>query len=242
MEILLRFQPLMAEAMHCAGTQDGLSMSLEEISARLVKLADEERSISSLEDEGMLLQTEDACREEDELRRFAVYAWIDERMLGSDRPDAFSWVGHSLQARYFRTTEGGRLFYEHLSSVLDRCGVYSTDNDGEFSLAERLESVRGAAEGGGPFATLRLYAFCLLYGFQGELGAQGGDMARVRQACKTITSNPEPVFVPTKSKTAEEHPLRALEPLLWFLLPVIVCIAYYFWCACILSDKAAAIL
>ena len=50
--------------------------------------------------------------------QFAVYAWIDEKILTSDLADALQWSNCSLQNTYFNTSEAGYLFYKNLDDIL----------------------------------------------------------------------------------------------------------------------------
>ena len=50
--------------------------------------------------------------------QFAVYAWIDEKILTSDLADALQWSNCSLQNTYFNTAEAGYLFYKNLDDIL----------------------------------------------------------------------------------------------------------------------------
>lgn len=118
-----RFAPLMAETLHFAGSPDGLSVSLNDANARLCALAEQERSASPFDGLSGDGTQPHELRRELELARFAVAAWADEQMLSSPRADAASWAGMSLQFRYFKTAEAGRLFYQNLEKCLDSCGV-----------------------------------------------------------------------------------------------------------------------
>ena len=88
MDMEERFAPLMAAALHCAGSSEGLAMTLEDIQARMLELADEERAMPpALTAHGGPTDMPERLREL-ENARFAVYAWADEKLLNARRPDA----------------------------------------------------------------------------------------------------------------------------------------------------------
>ena len=103
-----RFSRLMAEALALSAATD---RPLEDIAAALAQLADAERALppAPLPD-GQLRRTADA--DVPEAQRLAIYAWIDEQMLHSPRPDAAAWAGMSLHCihkrmeKSFATREG----------------------------------------------------------------------------------------------------------------------------------------
>ncbi len=143
MELMERFSPLMSEALHCSGSAEGLALPLEEIQRRLVETAEQERSAVPLSANDTLPDFSDVRRRELEMCRLAVYAWADEVMLHSPRPDAMSWMPLSLQCRYFHTTEGGQLFFTRLTGLLDDMGIAADEEDGEGGtddIAVRLQS------------------------------------------------------------------------------------------------------
>lgn len=113
-----RFEHFMAETLHYAGAPDGLTVPLADAETRLVELAEKERSMPAGQPD-----ISDMSSQNLERARFAVMAWADEQMLGSQRPDADEWAAVSLQFRYFKTAEAGRLFYGELEKCLDSCNV-----------------------------------------------------------------------------------------------------------------------
>jgi len=52
-----------------------------------------------------------------DLARFAVFAWIDEAILGSDWQEKKTWQHEQLQRRYYQTADAGELFYKYLNSI-----------------------------------------------------------------------------------------------------------------------------
>lgn len=52
-----------------------------------------------------------------DLARFAVFAWIDEAILGSSWNGKNRWLGEQLQRRYYQTSDAGKLFFERLNTI-----------------------------------------------------------------------------------------------------------------------------
>lgn len=240
MELIERFSPLMSETLHCSGSPEGLALPLEDIQSRLTALADQERAAVPAGSDDMLPDFSDVRRQELELCRLAVYAWADENMLNSPRPDAVSWMPLSLQCRYFHTTEGGQLFFTRLDALLDRMGIAADMQDEEgqpADLAVRLEAA-GRVSSSAPGAdVLRVFALCLLYGFRGCLYGQPDLLARVRKACYGLVSVDMSAEDEPSSKQEEgRHLLHALEPVAYVLVPLAVCAVFGLYCADILSN------
>ena len=95
--------------------------------------------------ENRLPRTEIAPDEFD-LARFAVVAWVDETILGSDWQHKAVWQRESLQRRYYQTADAGELFFERLNMI----GPHQRD-------------VR------------EVYYLCLAMGFKGRYIHQGDD-------------------------------------------------------------------
>ncbi|MFP7754269.1 DotU family type IV/VI secretion system protein [Thermodesulfobacteriota bacterium B35] len=71
-----------------------------------------------------LVAAAETCRQEArlpaedfDLARFAVFAWIDEAILGSAWQEKNRWQGEQLQRRYYQTAEAGEEFFEKLNSL-----------------------------------------------------------------------------------------------------------------------------
>ncbi len=240
MELMERFSPLMSEALHCSGSAEGLALPLEEIQRRLVETAEQERSAVPLSANDTLPDFSDVRRRELEMCRLAVYAWADEVMLHSPRPDAMSWMPLSLQCRYFHTTEGGQLFFTRLTGLLDDMGIAADEEDGEGGtddIAVRLEAACRAAPSAPGADVLRVFALCLLYGFQGRLYGRPETLSRVRKACwDLISMKDRPLKAPAPA-LAERRDLRhVLEPAAYVLVPLVVVAAFGLYCADILSN------
>jgi len=56
-------------------------------------------------------------REEYDLARFAVFAWIDETIMGSSWDGKSHWQGEQLQLKYFQTSDAGELFFHKLNTI-----------------------------------------------------------------------------------------------------------------------------
>jgi len=85
-------------------------------------------------------------REDYDLARFAVFAWIDERLLSSPWEGKTSWMREQLQRRYYQTADAGELFFKKLNSI----GPHQRD-------------VR------------EVYYICLAMGFAGQYCNEGDD-------------------------------------------------------------------
>jgi len=57
------------------------------------------------------------AREDYDLARFAVFAWVDERLLSSEWSGKIEWMRDQLQRRYFQTTEAGEHFFQKLNTI-----------------------------------------------------------------------------------------------------------------------------
>lgn len=60
---------------------------------------------------------ENIPREEFELARFAVCAWIDEAVLSSPWSEKGHWLREQLQRLYYNTTDAGEEFFQRLGAV-----------------------------------------------------------------------------------------------------------------------------
>jgi type VI secretion system protein ImpK len=56
-------------------------------------------------------------REDYDLARFAVFAWVDEIILASQWQDRHQWQRAQLQRQYYQTADAGELFYERLNAI-----------------------------------------------------------------------------------------------------------------------------
>ena len=116
-----------------------------------------------------------------QLAKYALCAWIDERILASDLQARVQWASEPLQLRYFDEFSAGEEFYT------------------------KLEAVR-AAPGSGD--VLEVFGLCIALGFRGKLGGERGmerrrlllqqiasEVRRVRGQEAARATVPEPVIV-----------------------------------------------
>jgi type VI secretion system protein ImpK len=52
-----------------------------------------------------------------DLAQFAVFAWIDETILGSSWQGKSRWQGEQLQRLYYQTVDAGELFFDKLNTL-----------------------------------------------------------------------------------------------------------------------------
>ena len=238
MELFERFFPLMSEALHCSGTPEGLALPLEDVQARLVRLADQERA--SVPESGIdrLPDFSEARRQDLDLCRFAVCAWVDEKLLNAPRQDAAAWMPLSLQCRYFGTTEAGQRFFTYLDGLLDGFGLSAQENGEPVDLARRLELAGGFSPDAAGMGVLQVFALCLLYGFRGRLYGQPDLLARVRKACYGLIAVRDLTSAEQVSPRREtgKAVLHGLEPVAYVLVPIVTCVAFGLYCADILSN------
>jgi type VI secretion system protein ImpK len=58
-----------------------------------------------------------ASREDFDLARFAIFAWVDETIMNSTWQERNRWQGELLQRVYFQTTAAGELFFDRLNNI-----------------------------------------------------------------------------------------------------------------------------
>ncbi len=85
-------------------------------------------------------------REDFDLARFAVFAWVDETILASAWEGKSQWQREQLQRQYYQTADAGELFFERLNTI----GAHQRD-------------VR------------EVYYLCLALGFTGQYCHEGDD-------------------------------------------------------------------
>ena len=210
----------MAAALHCASTE-GQSLPLEDIQARLINLADKERLLPL--DQEVLI--DDA--------RFAVYAWVDEKLLHAERPDALGWVPLSLQCHYYSTTEAGRLFFTRLNALLDQLGIAKEEED----LGQRLELALNLTKESRPYEVLQIFALCLLYGFSGKLYNKKELLARLRKTSLLLLKQNSTLIEQTITPQVQikQSNFQIFEPVLYVMVPIVISIIFWFYCADILA-------
>ncbi|WP_163337187.1 DotU family type IV/VI secretion system protein [Desulfopila sp. IMCC35008] len=71
----------------------------------------------------LIAQSQELCRvnrlstTDFDLAQFAVFAWIDETMLGSGWPDRQRWQGEQLQRVHYQTVDAGVQFFDKLNEL-----------------------------------------------------------------------------------------------------------------------------
>ncbi len=63
------------------------------------------------------LETLQCPREDYLLARFAVFAWIDEAIMGSGWNKKQQWQKDHLQQRFYQTADAGELFFQRLNAL-----------------------------------------------------------------------------------------------------------------------------
>jgi type VI secretion system protein ImpK len=100
-----------------------------------------------IHDSESLFETTGISREDYDLARFAVFAWIDERIMRSNWEGTRQWQGHQLQRRFFQTADAGEWFFQKLNMI-----------------GPHQNPVR------------EVYYICLALGFSGQYHRQGDEM------------------------------------------------------------------
>ncbi|MBQ7738955.1 MAG: DotU family type IV/VI secretion system protein [Desulfovibrionaceae bacterium] len=235
MDLIERFAPLMAEALHCAGCTEG-ELSLEEINAQITSLAEKERH-QPIPVNNALPDIKSDLSSEMEDARFAVYAFVDEKILNSERMDASDWMSKSLQCHYFKTTAAGKLFFERLNNLLTKLGVPLEEEGILLDLPGRLDLAKVIGQEKSPL--LRLFALCLLYGFKGYLFINADLLARIRKSCWQLLKEEESPESPTVSQKVLDKTRSVkdiFENISYVVVPATVAIIFWFFCANILSS------
>lgn len=100
------------------------------------------------------LENETVSREDYDMARFAVFAWIDEIIMNSSWDGRIQWQREQLQRLYYQTADAGEIFFERLNTL----GLHQRDvrevyylclalgflgqycNDGDEYLLEQLKT------------------------------------------------------------------------------------------------------
>jgi type VI protein secretion system component VasF len=235
--VLERFFPLIGSARSLASDA---ALPLSEISARLFALAQEEqdlpppaaRASGEKLDPGLPTEGPDLSR-----CRLAIYAWVDEILLSSGRPDASLWTAYSLQHAFCQTSAAGMLFFQALDELLDSLLPLTgetTEAEAEAALPARLEAAaRLSREENFARRELDVFALCLLLGFCGRYFGMHQQREKLREAARQVLRGSEGEKAPLSSKRGrrgQEFP-RALEWLLYALLPLAGTLAFGLYCA-----------
>jgi type VI secretion system protein ImpK len=169
---------------------------------------------------------------------FAVCAFADEVIVGSNWQGRGQWLRHKLQQERFNTANAGKEFYERLSGL---CGgipeAAGQAGDSESPFPEPDDAGRDALE---------VYAACLTLGFKGKFfGDQGRveidrltrsnlDQLHLDRSLLVGRMFPEvydaPIDVPKKSGLAP-----GLQALVLFGVPALIAIGIYFMYSSMLS-------
>jgi len=98
-------------------------------------------------DSESLFEKSEYTREDYDLARFAVFAWIDETIMSGSWEGKRQWQGEQLHRKYFQTSDAGELFFQKLNTI-----------------GPHQNHVR------------EVYYICLALGFTGQYCNQGDDM------------------------------------------------------------------
>ncbi len=63
------------------------------------------------------LRSGEFSKEDYDLARFAICAWVDETILNCSWKEKNRWLGEQLQRTYYHTSDAGEIFFEKLNSV-----------------------------------------------------------------------------------------------------------------------------
>jgi type VI secretion system protein ImpK len=63
------------------------------------------------------LENETVSREDYDMARFAVFAWIDETIMKSSWHEKQHWQREQLQRLYYQTADAGEIFFERLNML-----------------------------------------------------------------------------------------------------------------------------
>jgi type VI secretion system protein ImpK len=63
------------------------------------------------------LENETVSREDYDMARFAVFAWIDETIMNSSWDGKIHWQREQLQRLYYQTADAGEIFFERLNTI-----------------------------------------------------------------------------------------------------------------------------
>jgi len=63
------------------------------------------------------LENETVSREDYDMARFAVFAWIDETIMSFSWDGRIQWQREQLQRLYYQTADAGEIFFERLNTI-----------------------------------------------------------------------------------------------------------------------------
>lgn len=163
-----------------------------------------------------------------DLAKFAVCAWVDERISCSAWPERMRWPKEELQRVFFQTTNAGEEFYQYLSQIT------MTQKD-----------------------VLEVYATCLSLGFQGRyFGKYGQDELegiRLSTVRRLLGQSPDarvlgqasplfPAAYAAKDASASGGAKRALAALAWVgisLTPLVLLLVLFVAYSSVLNSLLA---
>jgi len=145
--------------------------------------------------------------------KFAVVAWLDEKIIASELTIKDQWRSELAQKHYFNTSKGGQVFFEKLSA-LDQFDAFDMD-------------VR------------EVFFYCLAFGFHGKYYTDAGvqDLAAIRKANYQLLMQNQGV-VDTKAMWFNQYPISggdaevAAKPQGWALMygvPLLVVTVLVAW-------------
>jgi type VI secretion system protein ImpK len=102
------FLKLVAYTTYFLKTVDRRQPPFEQFQTDIWRLIDESRT---------MFETGGATREDYDLARFAIFAWIDEAILNSGWKEKDRWQTEQLQRIHYQTTDAGELFFDRLNSL-----------------------------------------------------------------------------------------------------------------------------
>jgi type VI protein secretion system component VasF len=241
--VLTRFFPLIHSARSLASDA---ALPLSEISARLYELAREEQDspVPARADPdgekpapGLPAERPDLSR-----CRLAVYAWADEILLTSARPDASLWAAYSLQHTFCQTSAAGTLFFQTLDELLDALLPLTgeaAEAGEEFVLPARLEAAaRLSREENFARRELDVFALCLLLGFCGRYFEMPRQREKLREAARLILRGSEGAKAPSPNRRVWRHQELpyAMEWIFYAILPLIATLLFGLYCADLLVE------
>jgi len=63
------------------------------------------------------IENEKVSREDYDMARFAVLAWVDEAVMSSSWDGRAQWQREKLQRLYYQTEDGGEIFFDRLNTI-----------------------------------------------------------------------------------------------------------------------------
>lgn len=187
-DLLNFFIPLMSETLHLLGQ----NLDIETIKSKIYQLVEQNQIELNLKIFDNNININDNSNDKNiqliKKAQFAVYAWVDEKILTSELDGALTWSNYALQNTYFKTSEAGYLFYKNLDDILseffnisdsiiaENVNINSKNNDNDFQVININEKLEKFSENIAHvdsnnnvlFNTIKIYSLCILYGFLGQ--------------------------------------------------------------------------